>query len=107
MRRCRTVSSRSRDFVVVSHRKILRPHEGSRPHRISAERNDKNCDAREKKKKRRNKNTRTTKIATREPFVGGAEAKPQREPLEGEVLDKDFRMPERADIPPSSPLDIG
>jgi len=49
----------------------------------------------------------TTNIATRKPFVGGAEAKPQPEPLEGEVLDKDFRMPERADIPPSSPLDIG
>jgi poly(hydroxyalkanoate) depolymerase family esterase len=48
----------------------------------------------------------TAKVALRKPLVGGAKADPQPEPLEGEVLDKDFRIPERADIP-SSPLDIG
>jgi poly(hydroxyalkanoate) depolymerase family esterase len=45
--------------------------------------------------------------APREPLVGEAKAKAQPEPLEGEVLDKDFSMPDRANIPPSSPLDIG
>jgi len=49
----------------------------------------------------------TATTAPRKVLVGGAEANPGPEPLEGEVLDKDFRIPERADIPPSSPLDIG
>jgi hypothetical protein len=42
-----------------------------------------------------------TTIATR------AKASPEPEPLDGEVLDKHYRIPERAGIPPSSPLDIG
>jgi feruloyl esterase len=50
---------------------------------------------------------RTATITPEKPLVGGAKANPRPEPLEGEVLDKHFRMPERADIPPSSPLDIG
>jgi poly(hydroxyalkanoate) depolymerase family esterase len=49
---------------------------------------------------------RTETIVPRKPFACGAEANPRPEPLEGEVLDKNFRMPER-DIPRSSPLDIG
>jgi poly(hydroxyalkanoate) depolymerase family esterase len=49
----------------------------------------------------------TATMTPEEPLVGGAKANPQPKPLEGEVLDKHFRMPERADIPPSSPLDIG
>jgi feruloyl esterase len=53
------------------------------------------------------KQSRTATIAPQKPLIGGAEANPGPEPLEGEVLDKDFRIPERADIPPSSPLDIG
>jgi poly(hydroxyalkanoate) depolymerase family esterase len=51
--------------------------------------------------------SRTATITPEEPLVGGAKANPQPEPLEGEVLDKHFRMPERADVAPSSPLDIG
>jgi len=51
--------------------------------------------------------SRTATIAPEKPLVGGAKANPQPEPLEGEVLDKHFRIPERADIPPLSPLDIG
>jgi hypothetical protein len=51
--------------------------------------------------------SRTATITPEEPLVGGAKANPRSEPLEGEVLDKHFRMPERADVPPSSPLDIG
>jgi feruloyl esterase len=48
----------------------------------------------------------TSTIAPEKPLLGRAKANPRPEPLEGEVLDKHFRMPERADIPPS-PLDIG
>jgi poly(hydroxyalkanoate) depolymerase family esterase len=51
--------------------------------------------------------SRTATITPEEPLVGGAKEDLQPEPLEGEVLDKHFRMPERADVAPSSPLDIG
>jgi hypothetical protein len=50
--------------------------------------------------------SRTATITPEKPLVG-AKANPQPEPLEGEVLDKHFRIPERADIPPLSPFDIG
>jgi poly(hydroxyalkanoate) depolymerase family esterase len=50
---------------------------------------------------------RAATMTPEKPLAGGAKANPQPEPLEGEVLDKDFIMPERAEIPPTSPLDIG
>jgi poly(hydroxyalkanoate) depolymerase family esterase len=50
-----------------------------------------------------------SRIATipENPHVRGAKALPRPRALEGEVLGKDFRIPEHADIAPSSPLDIG
>jgi poly(hydroxyalkanoate) depolymerase family esterase len=51
--------------------------------------------------------SRTATITPEKPLVGGAKANSRPKPLEGEVLDKHFRMPERADIPPSPSLDIG
>jgi hypothetical protein len=51
--------------------------------------------------------SRIAMIAPENPHVRGAKALPQPRALEGEVLGKDFRIPEHADIAPSSPLDIG
>jgi poly(hydroxyalkanoate) depolymerase family esterase len=49
----------------------------------------------------------TATMTPRKPLVDEAKANSRPEPLEGEVLDKDFTMPESVDIPPSPPLDIG
>jgi poly(hydroxyalkanoate) depolymerase family esterase len=50
---------------------------------------------------------KATKKATNTPRESRVAENPQSEPPEGELLHKNFRIPEPADIPPSSPLDIG
>jgi hypothetical protein len=51
--------------------------------------------------------SRVETLAPKQLHVGGAKALPEPEVLEGEVLSKDFRMPQADEMPPTPPLDIG
>jgi feruloyl esterase len=51
--------------------------------------------------------SRTATIAPEKPQIGRTKELPRPKVHEGEVLGKDFKMPDRDNMPPLSPLDIG